>query len=96
MLKFKEDFPMATLTVSLPEEMKAFVEEQAAKEGFGTVSEYLCSVIRDLQKRQAKQNLEAKLREALLSGPAEPMTREDWDAIEREGLERLARERSRR
>jgi antitoxin ParD1/3/4 len=86
---------MATMNVSLPDEMKAFVETQAAAEGFGTVSEYLRSVIRDLQKRKAKQDLEAKLREALMSGPAEPMTRADWDEIEREGLERLARERSR-
>ena len=87
---------MATMNVSLPDEMKTFVESQAAKEGFGTVSEYLRSVIRDLQKRQAKQDLEAKLREALLSGPAEPMTREDWNEIKREGLERLAAERSKR
>jgi antitoxin ParD1/3/4 len=85
---------MATMNVSLPDEMKIFVETQAAEAGFGTVSEYLRSVIRDLQKRKAKQNLEAKLREALMSGPAEPMTREDWDEIEREGLERLAQERS--
>jgi antitoxin ParD1/3/4 len=84
---------MATMNVSLPDEMKAFVETQAAKEGFGTTSEYLRSVIRDVQKRQAKQALEAKLREAIESGPAEPMTREDWDEIEREGLERLARQR---
>jgi antitoxin ParD1/3/4 len=83
---------MATMNISLPDEMKTFVETQAAKEGFGTTSEYLRSVIRDVQKRQAKQALEAKLREALESGPAEPMTREDWDEIEREGLERLARE----
>lgn len=83
---------MATMNVSLPDEMKAFVETQAAKEGFGTTSEYLRSVIRDVQKRQAKQALEAKLREAIESGPAEPMTREDWDDIEREGLERLARQ----
>jgi antitoxin ParD1/3/4 len=85
---------MATMNVSLPDEMKVFVETQAAKEGFGTTSEYLRSVIREVQKRQAKQALEAKLREALESGPSEPMTREDWDEIEREGLERLARERS--
>ena len=87
---------MATMNISLPDEMKTFVETQAAKEGFGTTSEYLRSVIRDVQKRQAKQALEAKLREALESGPSEPMTREDWDEIEREGLERLARERSKR
>jgi antitoxin ParD1/3/4 len=45
--------------------MKAFVEDQAAKEGFGTTSEYLRSMIRDVQKRLAKQALEAKLLEGL-------------------------------
>jgi hypothetical protein len=42
----------------------------------------------DEQKRQAKQDLETKLREALLSGPAEPMTREDWDKLEHRIWER--------
>ena len=83
---------MATMNVSLPDEMKAFVEAQAAKEGFGTVSEYLRTVIRDLQKRQAKQALEAKFREALESGPAAPMTKKDWAALRREALEGLADE----
>ena len=85
---------MATLAISLPDEMMAFVESRAAEEGFGSVSAYLCALIRDLQKRQAKRNLEAKLREAIESGPAEPMTREDWDELERNALERLDRERS--
>jgi antitoxin ParD1/3/4 len=84
---------MATLEVSLPDDMMAYVETQAAKEGFGTAGEYLCSVIRDVQKRHAKRALETKLREALESGPAEPMTREDWDELERDALERLCRDR---
>jgi hypothetical protein len=46
------------------------------------------SPLPDEQKRQAKRNLETKLREALLSGPAEPMTREDWDMLERRIWER--------
>jgi antitoxin ParD1/3/4 len=84
---------MATMNISLPDEMKAFVETQAAKEGFGTTSEYLRSVIREVQKRQAaKQAIEAKLREALESGPSEPMTREDWDELERKIWERHHRE----
>ena len=82
---------MATMNVSLPDEMKAFVEDQAAKEGFGTTSEYLRSMIRDVQKRLAKQALEAKLLEGL-EGPTVLMTREDWDSIEREALEGLAGE----
>jgi antitoxin ParD1/3/4 len=82
---------MATMNVSLPDEMKAFVEAQAAKEGFGTTSEYLRSMIRDVQKRQAKQDLEAKLLEGL-QGPVVRMTCEDWDSIKREALEGLAGE----
>ena len=82
---------MATMNVSLPDEMKAFVETRATEEGFGTVSEYLRSVIRDLQRRQARQDLEAKLLEGLQS-PAVPMTRDDWDSIQREALEGLAGE----
>jgi antitoxin ParD1/3/4 len=84
---------MATLDISLPDDMMAYVEAQAAREGFGTASEYLCSVIREVQKRHAKQALEAKLREALESGPAEPMTREDWDELERDARERLHQQR---
>ncbi len=75
---------MATMNISLPDSMKEFVEQQAEKEGFGTVSEYLRSVLREVQKRQAKQALEAKLRDGLDSGPATLMTREDWDGIRRE------------
>jgi antitoxin ParD1/3/4 len=83
---------MATMNISLPDPMKEFVEAQAAQEGYGSVSEYLRAVIRDVQKRKAKKELEAKLLEGLMSGPAEPMTREDWDSIEREVLDRVARE----
>jgi antitoxin ParD1/3/4 len=84
---------MATMNISLPDPMKEFVEAQAAREGYSSVSEYLRAVIRDVQKRKAKQELEAKLLEGLMSGPAEPMTREDWESIEKEALDRIAFER---
>lgn len=86
---------MATMNISLPDAMRKFVERQAKKEGFGTVSEYMRSLIRDVQKHQAKQALEAKLKEGLESGPAAPLTPEEWDAIERDGIA-LARRRRRR
>jgi antitoxin ParD1/3/4 len=87
---------MTTMNISVPDEMKAFVEDQMAQEGYASASEYLRALIRDAQKRQAKRELEAKFRVALESGPATPMTREDWDSIEHEALERLAREQSHR
>ncbi len=75
--------------------MMAFMEYEAAELGFDTAGEYLCSIIGEVQKRKAKQDLEAKLREGL-EGPSVLMTREDWDEIRREALERLASERSSR
>jgi antitoxin ParD1/3/4 len=86
---------MTTMNISLPDEMKVFVEAQMVHEGYASASEYLRALIRDAQKRRAKQELEAKFREAIESGPATPMTREDWQSIEREAMERLAREQSR-
>jgi antitoxin ParD1/3/4 len=82
---------MATMNVSLPDSMKEFVEAQTSKEGFGSVSEYLRSVIREVQKREAKRELAAKLVEGL-QGPAVEMTREDWDSIRREAVKGLAGE----
>jgi antitoxin ParD1/3/4 len=72
-----------TMNISLPEAMKRFVEEQAAQEGYGTVSEYLRAVIRDLQKRKAKkQALDAQLLEGLRS-PTVRLTDKRWEELER-------------
>ena len=85
---------MTTMNISLPEEMKAFVEAQMVTEGYASASEYLRALIREAQKRQAKRELEGKLLEGL-QGPAVEMTREDWDSIEAEMQERFAREQAR-
>src|SRR4051794_20763354 len=76
---------MATLNISLPEAMKAFIEEEAARGGFGTVSEYLRSIIRDIQEQQTRrEHIDSLLLEGLDSGPATTMTRADWEQIRRE------------
>jgi antitoxin ParD1/3/4 len=85
---------MTTMNISLPDEMKAFVETEMAHEGYASASEYLRALIRDAQKRRAKRELEAKFREALESGPATPMTREDWDELERNVWERHRHEQA--
>jgi antitoxin ParD1/3/4 len=79
---------MTTMNISLPDEMRAFIEAEMGQEGYASASEYVRALIREAQKRRAKQELEVKLREALLSGPATPMTREDWDDLERQVWER--------
>ena len=82
---------MTTMNISLPDEIKAFVEAQLAQNGFASASEYLRALIRDDQKRRARRDLEAKLLEGL-QGPSVVMTPDDWDSIEREALDGLAGE----
>lgn len=79
---------MTTMNISLPEEMKAFIDAQLAREGYASASEYLRALIREAQRRQARQDLEARLLEGL-EGPATEMTSADWDSIRREALEGL-------
>src|SRR3954454_21473405 len=82
---------MTTLNVSVPEEMKAFIEAQIAAGAYGSVSEFVRALIHDAQKRQARQELEAKLLEGLQGATAE-MTAAEWDSIEEEARERYVRE----
>ena len=81
---------MTTLSISLPEALKEFVEEQVSKGGYGTPSEYLGSLIREARARSLGQEIDAKLVEALESGPAAPMTHEDWEGLKRRVWERHA------
>jgi antitoxin ParD1/3/4 len=82
---------MTTMNISVPDEMKAFVEAQMMQEGYASASEYLRALIRDAQKRRAKQELEAKLLEGL-QGPTTEMTKADWASLRHEAVEGLAGE----
>ena len=84
---------MTTMNISLPDDMKAFIEALMSQDGYASASEYLRALIRDDQKRRARQALEAKLLEGL-QGPTTVMNREDWDSIEREAQERFDREQA--
>ncbi|HEV8061903.1 MAG TPA: type II toxin-antitoxin system ParD family antitoxin [Gemmataceae bacterium] len=82
---------MTTMNVSLPDDMKAFIEEQVAREGYASTSEYFRNLVREAQRRKAKLDLEAKLAEGLQS-PSQKMKRKDWQSLEQEALKGLAGE----
>ena len=63
-----------------------------AEEGHASASEYLRSLIREAQRRRARQELEGKFREALESGPATPMTAAVWSALRQEARDGIADE----
>jgi antitoxin ParD1/3/4 len=60
-----------TMNVSLPETMKAFVEERLTTDGYGTVSEYVRDLIREDQKRREEEKLEKLLLARLQSDDSE-------------------------
>lgn len=80
---------MSVMNISLPGDLREFIEAQVVEEGYESIDEYVSAVIMEVRKRKAMQDLVAKLDEAVASGPAEPMTPEDWEAIEREAVEGL-------
>lgn len=59
--------PMPTITISLPDSLKAFVETQTANKGYGNVSEYFRGLLRDAQEKEQEARLETLLLEGLAS-----------------------------
>ena len=80
---------MQTMNVSLPDQLKEFVDEQVGSGRYSSVSEYVRDLIRDDEKRRAQENLETMLMEGLRSGAPTEMTREDWADIRREAMKQL-------
>jgi len=58
---------MTTLTISLPDSLKAFIDSQMATKGYGNVSEYVRSLLREAQAREEEARLETLLLEGLAS-----------------------------
>ena len=75
---------MMTVTISLPESLKAFVDRQLATKGYGNVSEYFRSLLRDAQQAEEDARLETLLLEGLAGGKDIPLTREFWKDLKLE------------
>ena len=72
---------MLNLNVSLPEALKEYAEQQIDFGRYGTVSEYLCELIREDMKRDAQERLEALLLEGLENGNPIPVTQQLWENL---------------
>lgn len=67
-----------TMHVSLPEALRAFVEDQVAQRHYGTTSEYIRDLIRRDQNRQDLRNL---LSAGAASGPGPVADRRYFDDL---------------
>ena len=82
------------MNISLPEELKDYVEEQT-RSGYSTPSEFVRELIREDQKRRAKERLDTLLLEGLDSGDPIPANAEFWTELKREAMAKLkARKKS--
>jgi antitoxin ParD1/3/4 len=80
---------MSTMNISLPETMKAFVDEQVSERGYGTSSEYVRELIR---KDQDRQHLRGLLLQGAASAPAAPADDAYFDRL-RQRVSKPARPR---
>lgn len=71
----------ATMNISLPEKQAEYVREQVSEGGYQTVSEYFRHLVREDEKRKARERLEVLLLEGLDSGPGTVMTENDWASL---------------
>ena len=59
---------MATMTISLPDPLREFVEAEVLTGNYGSASELFREMVRERQKAKAQERLETLLLEGLESG----------------------------
>ncbi|MFN0133506.1 MAG: type II toxin-antitoxin system ParD family antitoxin [Phycisphaerales bacterium] len=78
------------LNIVLPSEMETWIRQQARKGKYRTASEFVKQVLLRAQVESTREGIDAKLIEALDSGPSSPMSGEAWSEVRRDGKRRLA------
>jgi putative addiction module CopG family antidote len=75
---------MPTLNIAIPDTLTEYVLRQVEEQGYGSADDYVGELIRSVQKEEVRKKLEAELLLGLESGPAEPVTADDWQAMRQE------------
>lgn len=71
---------MSTMNISLPDNLKGFVDTQVQTGGYSTSSEYIRELIREDQKKKLESRLSLLLLEGLESGAPIVADAEYWHA----------------
>jgi antitoxin ParD1/3/4 len=88
---------MATITISLPESLRDFIDDEVQTRGYGNVSEYVRGLLRAEQAKRADAQLEALLLEGLASGEDIALTPVFWRELKADAARILAaKKKSRR
>jgi antitoxin ParD1/3/4 len=70
-----------TMNVSLPGDLKQWVDDQVESGGYGTASEFLRDLLRRARERQLRHRIDAMLIEAVDAGAKTVMDDRDWESI---------------
>ncbi len=84
---------IATMSISLPEKLREFVDELVNECGYGSASEYFRELVRGDQKRREEEKLENHLLRRITSGKSVPLTKKDMEGVRQRLHARLAAER---
>jgi antitoxin ParD1/3/4 len=87
---------MTTLTISLPDSLKDFIEREVETKGYGNVSEYVRGLLRGAQAKASDARLEALLIEGLTAGEEISVSPEFWSELRQDAAKILARRKERR
>ena len=86
---------MRTVTISMPDSLREYVEAQVAARGYGNVSEFFRDLIREDRKRAAEKKLEGLLLEGLESGgPDIEVDERFWKELRDEAQELIRKHKS--
>lgn len=72
---------MATMNISINDNLKDFVQERVAQTGFSNTSDYVRTLIRQDQEKYLQQRLEQLLLAGIESGEPEKVDTEFWQAL---------------
>jgi antitoxin ParD1/3/4 len=87
---------MTTVTISLPESLKEFIDSEVQTKGYGNVSEYVRGLLRAAQTKDADARLQALLLQGLTSGKDISVTQDFWKELKVDAAQILARKKARR
>jgi putative addiction module CopG family antidote len=72
---------MQTLNIAISDTLNDYVLKQVEVQGYSSADEYVRELILAAQQDEARRKLEAELLLGLESGPGEPLTTADWQAM---------------
>ena len=70
---------MSSTPVELPEHLVSYVSQGAEQAGYSSAGEYIAALVAAASEKQGE--IEQALMAGITSGPAEPWTEDQWQAI---------------